>query len=226
MNPHSLAYSKEVATAYARITTEELPADVFIQDFLKQHGKNAHILDFGCGDGRLFSLFTKYGATRITGIDPSSAMIAGAHELNRTSDSVTAEVQTAATLPYGDATFDCIVSNFALHYVKDTVDTLKELYRVLKPGGMLVAVFGDAQFTDRHDALRDTPLPLIFKNEMQVMTLAKDAERVREETQSAGFTIEDFHRLPQEVSIATVPATYVERENVTIGIARIVARKA
>jgi ubiquinone/menaquinone biosynthesis C-methylase UbiE len=118
------------------------------------------------------------------------------------------------------------VSNFALHYIKNTDATLTELYRVLKRGGMLVAVFGDAQFTERHEALRDTPLPLKFKNAMQVTALAKDAERVREEAQRAGFTIEDFHRLPQEVSIATVPDTYTEQGNVTIGIARIVARKA
>jgi len=45
----------------------------------------------------------------------------------------------AHSLPYGDASFDVVVANHMLYHVPDLHGTLRELTRVLKPGGWLHA---------------------------------------------------------------------------------------
>lgn len=97
------------------------------------------VLDAGCGHGPLFRELRARGAA-VSGFDLSPAMVTLARE--RLGDEADVRVaDLAAPLPYADDEFDLVVISLALHYVEDWAPTLRELRRVLRPGGrILVAV--------------------------------------------------------------------------------------
>ncbi len=94
------------------------------------------ILDLGCGDGQLTSQIAA-GGIDIRGVDASAAMVSAARAQGLTTDQASAE-----KLPYGDAEFDAVFSNAALHWVRGQGAMMAEVHRVLKPGGRFVAEMG------------------------------------------------------------------------------------
>lgn len=94
------------------------------------------VLDAGCGSGSLAAALAARGAI-VTGFDLSPGMLAIARErLGPATDLRVADF--AAPLPYADATFDVCVASLALHYLPDWDGPLRELLRVLRPGGRFV----------------------------------------------------------------------------------------
>jgi arsenite methyltransferase len=97
-----------------------------------------HVLDIGAGTGRLteFAAGLVGQTGRVVGIDPLQYRIAIARL--RQSKTLTFEVGRAEDLSkFGDATFDAVYLNSVLHWVEDKAQALKEIHRVLKPGGRL-----------------------------------------------------------------------------------------
>ncbi len=103
------------------------------------------VLDVGCGTGVLTCLAAHAvgPSGHATGIDPSAAMIAAARR-NGASEGSSAAFRLAAIeeLPYADGSFDIVLSSFTLHHLPPEVKRtgLREVYRVLKGGGRLLAV--------------------------------------------------------------------------------------
>ena len=101
-------------------------------------------LDVGCGTGVLTRLAAKIvGASgQALGIDPAPRMIAVARK-NATGSSQ-AEFRLAAIerLPFESGSFDVAVASLMLHHLPPDLklDGLREVYRVLKPGGRLIVV--------------------------------------------------------------------------------------
>lgn len=104
-----------------------------------------HVLDAGCGTGVLTRLAAEaVGATgRVVGIDPGPRMLAMARR-NASACGARVEFRLAAieALPFPDASFDAVLASLMLHHLPPGVKLagLKEVYRVLKPGGRLIAV--------------------------------------------------------------------------------------
>lgn len=94
------------------------------------------ILDAGCGTGIFTREFLRQGA-RVTGIDISFAMLrrATADTGSRVYGGVVADM---TMLPFWDASFDKTVSVAALEFVTDEKAAVAELFRVTKPGGVIV----------------------------------------------------------------------------------------
>jgi SAM-dependent methyltransferase len=91
------------------------------------------LLDVGCGEGRLGSRLQRVGY-EVTGVDASAAMV----ELAR--ESHVAEAADACALPFAGRSFDAAVTVHALMEIDDLDGVLREIARVLAPGGALVAV--------------------------------------------------------------------------------------
>lgn len=99
-------------------------------------GGGLHVLDAGCGTGGLIRrLGPSHPGWRWHGVDLETL----ACELARDRTTGTEIRQASVTaLPFGDATFDALVSADVLYHVDDDEAALREFYRVLRPGGMAV----------------------------------------------------------------------------------------
>lgn len=96
-------------------------------------GRN--ILDIGCGSGSLTAEMLERGAA-VTGIDTSIAMVELAEK--RVGDEASLiQADLTDPLPFGNATFDDAVASLVLHYLEDWEPALREIRRVLRPGGRL-----------------------------------------------------------------------------------------
>jgi ubiquinone/menaquinone biosynthesis C-methylase UbiE len=108
------------------------------------------ILDVGCGTGTLAIAFGRRlgPASRVRGIDASSEMIAaGRRKAHRAGVAIEFEEALAEALPFRDGSFDVVTSTTVLHCVSAAArpQCLREMRRVLKPGGRLLAAdFGGA----------------------------------------------------------------------------------
>ena len=71
---------------------------------------------------------------QVVGLDLNEGMLAVAA---RTEPNVEWRLGDAASLPFDDASFDVVVSQFALMYFPDRVASLREMWRTLAPGGRL-----------------------------------------------------------------------------------------
>lgn len=100
----------------------------------------ADVLDVGTGPGVLpVETARRRGDIRITGIDPSTDMIAMAERnIAPFADRVDVRIGSAAEIPCGDAAFDLVVASLSLHHWDDVSASVAELARVLRPGGKLV----------------------------------------------------------------------------------------
>ena len=100
--------------------------------------RGLRILDVGCGDGVLATRLAQDGA-RVTGIDASADMLAAAHRRARAAGVDVDLVEgDAGNLPFPKGQFDCVVSVATLCFVEDARPTIREMVRVLKPGGRLI----------------------------------------------------------------------------------------
>ena len=95
--------------------------------------KGDRVLDAACGTGDLAIADLKAGASRVTGLDFSEAMLERAR---RKAPLEWIEGDMLA-LPFADATFDAATVGFGVRNVADLELALRELRRVLRPGGRL-----------------------------------------------------------------------------------------
>lgn len=101
--------------------------------------RGARVLDVGCGTGNASLAAARRGAV-VTGLDPAARLVdvarkrAGAEGLE-----VSFVNGEAGALPFADASFDVVLSVFAVIFAPDPAGAATELLRVAKPGGAIVA---------------------------------------------------------------------------------------
>lgn len=101
------------------------------------------ILDIGTGIGLLPIMMAEDGAQSVVGIDISPEMLEQAEflrlsRLNEATARVSYRMAPASALPFRDETFDAVTSRLVLNHVRRPERILKEVVRVLKPGGYLI----------------------------------------------------------------------------------------
>ena len=107
---------------------------------------NARVLDLCCGTGDLAFALARGGAAQVVGADFSHAMLvrartksnANAQDTKRQSAVPAAFFEAdALRLPFADVSFDLVTSAFGFRNLANYEDGLREIRRVLKPGGTL-----------------------------------------------------------------------------------------
>jgi ubiquinone/menaquinone biosynthesis C-methylase UbiE len=98
-------------------------------------GKN--VLDIGCGIGGVDQVLVSLGAAKITAIDVAAPLVALARK-RFTDPRITFQViEPEQPLPFPDASFHVVFTKDAWLHVLDKPALLREVHRVLKPGGQL-----------------------------------------------------------------------------------------
>jgi demethylmenaquinone methyltransferase / 2-methoxy-6-polyprenyl-1,4-benzoquinol methylase len=101
------------------------------------------VLDVACGTGSVaLELVRRYGCT-VVGVDQSADMLAAGRRRIATaglSDRITLLEARAESLPFADGSFDGLTFTYLLRYVDDPAATLRELARVVRPGGEIAAL--------------------------------------------------------------------------------------
>ncbi len=108
------------------------------------------VLDAGCGTGNLELFISEkpHPPVEIEGVDYSQAMLARARSKCRDLSFVEFKrCDLNRPLPYPDASFDRIVSVNVLYALEKRDDTMRELLRILKPGGRLVITSPTPEFS-------------------------------------------------------------------------------
>jgi ubiquinone/menaquinone biosynthesis C-methylase UbiE len=113
---------------YERLAANSIPKDVF-------RGKRC--LDAGCGGGRASVLMAECGAAEVVGLDLSERNVETCRmrAAQRGLDQCSFVQGSLLDVPFEDESFDIVWSNGVLHHTEDPDRTLRELTRVLKPGG-------------------------------------------------------------------------------------------
>jgi SAM-dependent methyltransferase len=106
------------------------------RDVTRHFAPQARMLDVGCGSAWLSEHFEDY-----TGVDGSPEAVAAAGERGRQVVLATVE----QPLPFDDASFDGVIVKDLLEHVEDPVFVVREVLRVLRPGGRAFASSPDAQ---------------------------------------------------------------------------------
>ncbi|MEX0702881.1 MAG: class I SAM-dependent methyltransferase [Planctomycetales bacterium] len=172
-------------------------------------GDPLRILDVGTGTAlipiEICRTFRLDGATlpvRITAIDLAGEMLKLAERNVRDAglaDRVQLEPADAKRLPYGDGSFDAVISNSIVHHIPEPVDVLREMRRVLRPGGVSLV----------RDLLRP---PDAVTLERLVSTHAggetAHAQQMFRDSLHAALTIDEVRRLLEDVGF---PPEWVRR---------------
>ena len=99
-----------------------------------------HALELGCGTGFFLLNLIQAGVARrgsVTDLSPGMVKVATRNGKSLGLD-VDGRVADAEGIPYGDDTFDLVVGHAVLHHIPDVEKSLREVVRVLKPGGRFV----------------------------------------------------------------------------------------
>jgi arsenite methyltransferase len=98
------------------------------------------ILDVGSGPGhQVFEISSVVGPSgRVQGIDPAESAITIASRRCSGLPNVRFEIGDAAQLPFEGETFDAVMSSQVFEYLENVSAGLREMYRVLRPGGRVL----------------------------------------------------------------------------------------
>ncbi len=133
--------TKKIWDLYAPIYKQAMKADQHIYDFMyariPEMIRGKEVLEIATGPG-LLARHVAPAAKKMIAPDSSDGMIAQAKK-DEPIPNLTFEVADAMNLPYAESSFDAVLIANALHIVPDPEKVLREIDRVLRPGGILIA---------------------------------------------------------------------------------------
>lgn len=147
--------------------------------------RGACVLDLACGSGRYSRLLADAGAAQVIATDFCVPMLEQVGGVRR----VCADMMR---LPFAGACFDAVVSGLAVGHATSIEDWMREVARVLKPGGTLL-------YSDFHPQASRMGLPRNFKDrDDQLHTVPHhcfDLPAQRSAARSAGLVVETVYEV-------------------------------
>lgn len=105
--------------------------------------ERGRVLDVGAGRGIASYALAKEGF-EVVALEPNSSVTVGAQAIRNLADecdlSIEVVQQPSERLPFDDQAFDVVFARAVLHHTSDMAAACREFFRVLKPGGLFVAV--------------------------------------------------------------------------------------
>ncbi len=131
---------------------------------LRRHGlpSQGRVLEVGCGQGLRSSLIAKQSpALSVIGVDRSPELLASTQEHLNENANLSFALADLYELPFADGTFDFVYARLVFMHLNDPLKALKELKRVLTPGGRILIEDAD------RDCMFFEPAPASFKSYWQ-----------------------------------------------------------
>lgn len=153
-------------------------------------GRPEDFLDVGTGTGQLLvSLANLYPWARIVGLDLSADMLAKAREKDFGNTAVELVEASVYSMPFEDARFDVVTNTISSHFYVEFGRALREINRVMKPGGVLLMASlgnGPLRFVPGLREINPGPTDAVYR-----------APQVQQRAlEQAGFEVERVERLP------------------------------
>ena len=153
--------------------------------------KNGVLLDIGCGGGRTVQRLAALAPEgRVVGLDYSATSVAVSRDTNAegiAAGRVQIELGSVAALPFPESTFDVVTAVETHYYWPDLPANVREILRVLKPGGTFVLIA---------ETYRGGPLRFLYGLIMPLLGAAfLSAAEHRELLEGAGFTGVAIHHV-------------------------------
>ena len=169
------------ATAYVESAVHAKGEDLVSLTQLAQNYPHGRVLDLGCGGGHVSMHAASY-AREVVAYDLSSDMLGVVAEIARQRKIGNLKTQKGHVekLPFGDQSFDLVLSRYSAHHWRDLGAGLREARRVLKCGG-------HAGFVDVI-----SPGPALLDSFLQTLELLRDPSHVR-----------DYSRAEWEMALAS-----------------------
>jgi len=183
------------------------------------------VLDVATGPGEPALSLSKLVGTegKVIGVDAAPEMVEAARReaKRRGFQNANFDVALAGDLPFPENTFDAVVSRFGVMFFPSPIEGVREMLRVLKPGGRVaIAVwhfaeknpfhYSVSQVVERYVAspapVPDSPDPFRFAEPGKLLTIVSSAgaaatsERLLRFTIRAQISVEDFWALRSEMS--------------------------
>ncbi|ATZ94499.1 class I SAM-dependent methyltransferase [Dickeya fangzhongdai] len=100
-------------------------------------GKNhASVLDLGCGAGHVsFTVASLVGNVVACDLSPRMLDVVASAAQEKGLTNIRTQQAVAESLPFADGSFDVVISRYSAHHWQDVGQALREVRRVLKPGG-------------------------------------------------------------------------------------------
>lgn len=157
------------------------------------------ILDMPCGRGFYLNMFRYVSNCRMVGAELDTEVIEKArHNVGHLPRMILNQANIYA-LPYPDNTFDGVILSEILEHIDDDVAGLKEILRVLKPGGVVAITVPNANYpfwwdpinktleTLFHTHIQHGPLAGLWANHVRLYT----RDQLRDAALNAGFEVEE-----------------------------------
>ena len=155
------------------------------------------ILDLGCGDGALTLKLQDLGCT-IVGVDSSPQLVHTAQTLG-----LDVRIMDGQDLQF-KAEFDAVLTNAALHWMKQPDKVIQGVWQALKPGGRFVGEFGgkgnvSAIETALHTVLKQRGIDAEPLNPWYFPTVEDYQSRL----EANGFSVNDIKLIPRPTPLPT-----------------------
>ncbi len=140
------------------------------------------ILDIGCGRGNAFKLLEdRFSPKTICAIEIDPALLQDAERNGQSCHCRVAVAQgNAERLPYPDDSFDMVFCHQSFHHLIEHEQAMREFYRVLKPGGILLFAESCRKF------IHSLVIRLLFRHPMSVQ---KNADEYLQLIKQCGFQV-------------------------------------
>ena len=173
----------------------------WLDQYLPANGAGLKVLDVGCGTGNQMKSLHERGFT-VVGVDGSADMLEKARVNNPGAEFHQTDVEK---LPFAEASFDLVICIEVLRYLPANDPCLREMVRVLKPGGVCLTTAAPLFSLNGYLPVNRLANKFALGDLTRVKQFFTTENRLRREFLQAGFVSSEIH------GVYSGPFIWVER---------------